>query len=85
MHFLNIMLPNDGSDYKIIDWMNARIAPAVFDYARTYVIFNEFSQEGLALYKEAVAKDIARLGISDDDFKDAVMVSTVIRNREKAE
>ena len=85
MHFLNIMLPDDGSDYKIIDWMNARIAPAVFDYARTYVIFNEFSQEGLALYKEAVAKDIARLGISEDDFKDAVMVSTVIRNREKAE
>ena len=83
MHFLNIMLPDDGSEYKIIDWMNARIAPAVFDYARTYVIFDEFSQEGLELYKKAVASDIAALGITDADFKDAVMVSSVIRNREK--
>ena len=62
---------------------NARIAPAVFDYARTYLIFNEFSQEGLALYKNAVKSDIVGLGISDEDFADAVMVSTVIRNREK--
>lgn len=83
MHFLNIMLPDDGSEYKMIDWMNARIAPAVFDYARTYVIFDEFSQEGLELYKKAVASDIAALGITDADFKDAVMVSSVIRNREK--
>ena len=83
MHFLNIMLPDDGSEYKVIDWMNARIAPAVFDYARTYVIFDEFSQEGLELYKKAVASDIAALGITDADFKDAVMVSSVIRNREK--
>ncbi|MBR4914564.1 MAG: phosphotransferase [Clostridiales bacterium] len=85
MHFLNIMLPDDGSEYKIIDWMNARIAPAIFDYARTYVIFDEFSQEGLELYKRAVASDIAALGITDADFKDAVMVSSVIRNREKKE
>ena len=83
LHFQNIMLPNDGTDYKIIDWMNARIAPPIFDYARTYVIFDEFSQEGLALYKNAVKSDIAGLGISDEDFADAVMVSTVIRNREK--
>ena len=83
MHFQNIMMPNDGTDYKIIDWMNARIAPPIFDYARTYVIFDEFSQEGLALYKNAVESDIAGLGISDEDFADAVMVSTVIRNREK--
>ena len=85
MHFLNIMLPDDGSEYKIIDWMNARIAPAIFDYARTYVIFDEFSQEGLELYKRAVASDIAELGITDEDFKDALMVSSIIRNREKKE
>ena len=83
MHFLNIMLPDDGSKYKIIDWMNARIAPPVFDYARTFVIFDEFSKEGLALYKQAIASDIASSGIPDSDFADAVMVSTVIRNREK--
>lgn len=83
MHFLNIMLPSDGSEYVIIDWMNSRIAPAVFDYARTYVIFDEFSQEGLAIYKQVIADDIKALGISDEDFQDAVTVCAVIRNREK--
>lgn len=96
MHFLNIMLPHGAMDaintpsgkktfpeYVIIDWMNARIAPAVFDYARTYVIFDEFSQEGLAVYKQTVADDIQALGISDEDFQDAVKVSSIIRRREK--
>ncbi|MBR5938832.1 MAG: hypothetical protein IKZ90_11305 [Clostridiales bacterium] len=99
MHFLNIMIPNGAMDavnkdrsdqgemkypeYVIIDWMNARIAPAVFDYARTYVIFDEFSQEGLAIYKQAIADDIKALGISEEDFEDAVKVSAIIRRREK--
>ncbi|MBR5040236.1 MAG: hypothetical protein IKX68_03880 [Clostridiales bacterium] len=96
MHFLNIMLPNGAMEaanaksgektfpeYVIIDWMNSRIAPAVFDYARTYVIFDEFSQEGLAIYKQVIADDIKALGISDEDFQDALTVCAVIRNREK--
>ena len=96
MHFLNIMLPNGAMEaanaksgektfpeYVIIDWMNSRIAPAIFDYARTYVIFDEFSQEGLAIYKQVIADDIKTLGISDEDFQDAVTVCAVIRNREK--
>lgn len=33
LHFLNIMIPDNGPDYIIIDWMNARLAPPVFDYA----------------------------------------------------
>ena len=96
MHFLNIMLPNGAMEaanakagekafpeYVIIDWMNSRIAPAVFDYARTYVIFDEFSQEGLAIYKQCVVDDIKALGISDEDFQDALKVSSIIRKREK--
>ena len=63
--------------------MNSRIAPAVFDYARTYVIFDEFSQEGLAIYKQCVVDDIKALGISDEDFQDALKVSSIIRKREK--
>ncbi|MBR5975575.1 MAG: aminoglycoside phosphotransferase family protein [Clostridiales bacterium] len=70
-------------EYVIIDWMNARIAPAVFDYARTYVIFDEFSREGLAIYKQVIADDIKNLGISDEDFHEAVKVCAIIRNREK--
>ena len=92
MHFLNIMLPENGGDgaaafagedFIIIDWMNARIAPALFDYARTYVIFDEFSKEALEIYKKVVAHDIEALGVSDSDFADAVEVCKVIRKREK--
>ena len=96
MHFLNIMLLHRASDevnaasdektfpeYVIIDWMNARIAPAVFDYARTYVIFDEFSKEALAIYKQVIEEDVKTLGISDEDFMDAVKVCAIIRGREK--
>ncbi len=83
MHFLNIMLPFDGSEPVIIDWINARIAPAVFDYARTYVILRECAPDVLGMYEAAVAADMRSLGITDEDFADAVMVSQVIRDREK--
>ena len=89
MHFLNIMLPPDTPliadkiNYTIIDWMNARLAPPVFDYARTYVIFNEFAKEAVGFYKAAVWPDLQALGISEEDFFDAVKVCIVLRNHEK--
>ena len=83
MHFLNIMLPGNREDYVIIDWMNARLAPAVFDYARTYVIFDEFSQEGLEAYKQIVLPDLWETGIKESDFKDAVRACSIIRKHEK--
>jgi hypothetical protein len=99
MHFLNIMIPKTGtasaqvahasanspqtSGYIIIDWMNTRLAPAVFDYARTYVVFDEFIKDALVYYKNAVSQDINALGISDEDFSDAVEVCTIIRKHEK--
>ncbi|MBP5176111.1 MAG: phosphotransferase [Treponema sp.] len=89
MHFLNIMIPSDADfvadkiKYTIIDWMNARLAPPVFDYARTYVIFNEFAKEALEFYKAAIWPDVLSLGITEDDFFDAVKVCTVLRNHEK--
>lgn len=89
MHFLNIMLPPDTPlladkiNYTIIDWMNTRLAPPVFDYARTYVIFDEFAKEALEFYKAAVWPDVEALGISENDFFDAVKVCTVLRSKEK--
>lgn len=58
MHFLNIMIPDDVElvadkiNYTIIDWMNTRLAPAVFDYARRsfYLLWDEIGMryvEGL--------------------------------------
>ena len=89
MHFLNIMIPSeeelvaDSINYTIIDWMNTRLAPPVFDYARTYVIFNEFAKEAVGFYKAAVWPDVETLGISEEDFFDAVKVCTVLRSKEK--
>ena len=87
MHFLNIMVPPedkaDGPAFTIIDWMNARLAPMVFDYARTYVIFEEFSQEGLAAYKEWILPQMWAQGVSEEDFREAVKACAIIRNREK--
>ena len=71
------------SGFVIIDWMNTRLAPAVFDYARTYVVFDEFIKDALVYYKSAVSQDINALGISDEDFSDAVEVCTIIRKHEK--
>ncbi len=71
------------SGFVIIDWMNTRLAPAVFDYARTYVVFDEFIKDALVYYKNAVSQDINALGISDEDFSDAVEVCTIIRKHEK--
>ena len=89
MHFLNIMIPSDADfvadkiSYTIIDWMNARLAPPVFDYARTYVIFNEFAKEALEFYKAAIWPDVLSLGITEDDFFDAVKVCKILRSHEK--
>ena len=91
MHFLNIMLPRETSrisedtKYTIIDWMNTRLAPAVFDYARTYVIFDEFSQEALHYYKEQVLPQMWKQGVPEEDFADAVKACFLMRKREKSE
>lgn len=83
MHFLNIMVSEESYDFTIIDWMNARLAPAVFDYARTYVIFDEFSKEALEVYKQTVLPNLWEFGVEEKDFYDAVKACAIIRNREK--
>lgn len=83
MHFQNIMFPDDGGDFIIIDWMNTRIAPPVFDYARTYVVIEEFVKELIPYYQSAIAEDISKLGITDQDMEDAISVIRIIRNHEK--
>lgn len=85
----NTTIPHDAElvadkiNHTIIDWMNTRLAPPVFDYAQTYVIFNEFTKEAVDFYKTAVWPDILALGISEEDFFDAVKVCTVLRSKEK--
>ena len=60
-----------------------RLAPLVFDYARTYIIFEEFSKEGLDAYKQIVLPKLWDYGVDENDFCDAKRVCSIIRNREK--
>ena len=83
LHFLNVMIPENGLDYRIIDWMNARLAPPVFDYARTYVIFEEISEVALNIYMEKVLPQMWATGVSEEDFYDAVKVCRIVRQQEK--
>ncbi len=83
MHFQNIMFPDDGGDFIIIDWMNTRIAPPVIDYARTYVVIEEFVKELLPYYQAAIAEDMKKLGIEDRDLQDAISVERIIRQHER--
>jgi len=70
-------------DYRIIDWMNARLALPVFDYARTYVIFEEISEVALNIYMEKVLPQMWATGVSEEDFYDAVKVCRIVRQQEK--
>ena len=81
-YLTNIIAQKSG--FKIIDWMNARIAPPVFDYARTYVIIKEVSKDALDLYEATVLPDLKGLCIPEPDFIDAVEVCSIVRAREKA-
>ncbi len=83
LHFLNIMLAPNKRDFTVIDWITARLAPPVFDYARTWVIFNEASKEAVDFYMQTIWKDVQALDISEDDFYEAVEVSKIIRSHEK--
>lgn len=83
LHLLNIMIPDNEGDYIIIDWMNARLAPPVFDYARTYVIFEEFSETALDIYVKKVLPQMWAMGVSENDFYDAVKVCRIVRQQEK--
>ena len=83
MHFLNIMITDEKYSYTIIDWMNARIAPPVFDFARTHVILDEFAKEAVEYYEAAIAADKAALAITDADYADAIKVCYALRQHEK--
>lgn len=83
MHFLNIMTSDAGNSFTIIDWINSRIAPAVFDYARTYIIFDEFSKEALEAFKATILPTMLESGVSEQDFSDAVKASKILRAAEK--
>lgn len=79
-HFLNIMYT--GEKYYIIDWNNARTGNPVYDFARTYVIINEFEQDLAGRYLSLLMND---RDIDMADWKKAVYVMAVLRTREHSD
>lgn len=62
-HFLNVMYEED--EVRIIDWTNAKNGKAIWDYARTYVIFYEYAAGMKTKYLKEVLR---REGYSKELF-----------------
>lgn len=77
-HFLNILYVPD--QYYVIDWINARLGHPVFDFARSYVILNEFISRMGREYLSLIMKD---KDLDLDDIKKAIYVEALLRLRER--
>jgi hypothetical protein len=77
-HPLNILYAQER--YVVIDWINARLGHPVFDFARSYVILNEFanrlSKRYLSLIRQDGDLDLANL-------HQAIYVMALLRTRER--
>lgn len=73
-HFQNILC--EGEDISIIDWMTAKMGKAIWDYARTYVIYYEHAKEILPYYLSEV---LSYGNYPEDIFMKAVYVCAVHR------
>ena len=76
-HFLNIMYADEK--YYIIDWINARLGNPIFDYARSFVVMNEFAYRLSRKYRTLILKDRE---IDSEDFNRAVYVAALLRLKE---
>ncbi|MBP5655159.1 MAG: hypothetical protein J6X33_06555 [Clostridiales bacterium] len=78
----NILAKPGSGDYIILDWVKCCIAPPLFDYAKTYMLLDESYPEHLAVYKERVLPDMWALGVTEEDFDDALKICSLIRDNE---
>ena len=76
-HFLNIMYSKEK--YYIIDWINAKIGNPIYDFARSYVIMNEYVFRISQKYLSLITKDKS---IDSTNLKKAVYVMALLRLRE---
>ncbi len=76
-HFLNIMFADEK--YYIIDWINARRGNPIFDYARSYVIMDEFANRLSRKYLTLIHKERE---IDKTDIKKAIYVMALLRLNE---
>lgn len=76
-HFLNIMFDHQ---YYIIDWVNAKSGNPIYDYARSYVIMNEYVIRLGSKYKTLILKDKS---MDKTYFDEAIYIMSILRLREE--
>lgn len=76
-HFSNIMAAEEK--YYIIDWINARLGNPIYDYARSYVLMDEFTYRLSRKYLALIGKDRE---IDTTNLKKAVFVMAMLRLNE---
>jgi len=76
-HFLNIMF---DKQYTIIDWVNAKLGHPIYDYARSYVIMNEYVYRLGSKYKTLILKDKT---IDTSYLDEAIYIMSILRLREE--
>lgn len=76
-HFMNIMCSNEK--YYIIDWINAKIGNPIYDFARSYVIMNEYVFRLSRKYLSLITKDKS---IDTTNIKEAIYVMALLRLKE---
>lgn len=76
-HFLNVMFDRQ---YTIIDWVNAKCGNPIYDYARSYVIMNEYVTRLGSKYKTLILKDKL---IETRYLDEAIYIMCILRLREE--
>lgn len=76
-HYLNIMF---DKQYYIIDWVNAKLGHPIFDFARSYVIMNEYVYRLGCKYKTLILKDKT---IDTSYLDEAIYIMSILRLREE--
>lgn len=79
-HFWNVM--HAQGQYKLIDWINARVGNPVFDCARSYVLLSELPSPFERLGQEYLALITNEKLVDSAYFKQAVFVCALLRTRE---
>ncbi|NLV36192.1 MAG: phosphotransferase [Clostridiaceae bacterium] len=73
-HMLNIMY--EGSNMRIIDWVNAKNGKPIWDYARTYVVFYEYAA---GLKRRYLKRVLFLENYSEEIFMKAIYVNAIYR------
>lgn len=74
LHFSNLMY--DGTEYYIIDWINAKLANPILDIAHTFIILKQYVSRYANKYLKMIAKE---MNLKESDILKAVPIMASLR------